>query len=369
VRERASAMRRSWIIAAGALAVIAVMVFGLSQLGPDPAASVGPSLAPLPTFVPTVAPPASVPTEPPGPTDDPSTVAGCTAGELALVAGGWSGATGSMGGGATVVNVSPATCAVGGQPALDLRDNAGAVIATGEAAVSGPPVILNPGGVANLITVWRNWCHDPPVTPLSLGMTLPDKGPTLHAPIVDWNAGVGGSEASSLPRCDAQGARSTIVAAEPFAMPPPVESSGDDEACPAEDLVAFLGSWGAAMGTSYASVVVFNQSADGCLLDGSPPVELRDATGKLIPHNGPASEGPPIDLPAGWAAQAGLGFADWCQAPPKLPFSFALRIGGTRLPLTPVSAHAKIGAPACLSDPRTKVPQLFLADPFQLPGS
>jgi hypothetical protein len=288
-----------------------------------------------------------------------------------MLAGGWGGATGSEAGGASVINVSSATCSVAGKPALELLDKAGAVIATGYPAKPGDPAVLPPGAVSAVIAVWSNWCDDnPPATPLSLRLSLPAAGLTLRADVVDWMAGVGGSESSSLPRCDTPGAPSKIGAPEPFSAPQPPDPTQpgiDDSACAVADLRAFLGSWGAAAGTSYAPIVVFNLGSVGCVLDGDPPIEVRDAAGKSFPHRGPSTSSGPVNVPAGMAVISYLGFADWCLPKPTLPLAFDLRIAGDRLPVMPTSKLSAIGTPSCQSDPPSGSVDLFLNDPLALP--
>jgi hypothetical protein len=358
------------IVAAVALLVLA---FVLYQGGAGPSGTADASAAPTLPILPTPDPrtsqvPQTLPTEPPGPTTDPLSVAVCKIDQLALVAGGWSGATGSMGGSATVLNVSPETCRVSGKPSLELRDKAGKVIATGQKAAAGAPVALLPGGVAGVIAVWGNWCADLPARPLSLRVSLAETKGTLRARVVDWNA-IGGEESSSVPRCDSEGAGSTIDAPGPFAVPEPPEPVADLPACAAEDLAAFLGSWGAAAGTDYSLAAVFNQGAESCMLNGSPELQLLDAHGSLLATGDRWPDAEVIELPAGWAAVTYIGFADWCQPPPKLPLQFDLRIGGDRMALAPTSELSAIAVPSCFSEPGNKAPTLIYTGPFALPGS
>ena len=368
---RASGAARGSVVAVVAAVAFIVLAFVLYQGGAGPSGSAigspGPTLRGLPTLEahPTAVPP-TVPTDSPASTTDPLSVAVCGIDQLALAAGGWSGATGSMAGGATLLNVSSETCRVSGKPSLELLDRAGKVIAEGQPASAEQPVAILPGGVATVIAVWSNWCTDPPARPLTLTLSLAETKGTLRAAVVDWNA-IGGEESSSLPRCDAEGAGSSIAAPTPFAAPERPEPESDDAACAAEDLAAFLGSWGAAAGTSYASVVLFNQGGVGCLVDGSPPLELRDAAGEVVARGERSKDAPAVDLPAGLAASTFIGFADWCLRPPKLPFAWELRIGGERLPIALTSKRSVIGVPACQSDPASTSPDLFFSDPFALP--
>ena len=114
-------------------------------------------------------------------------------------------------------------------------------------------------------------------------------------------------------------------------------------------------------------MVLFNQGGVGCLVDGSPPLELRDAAGEVVARGERSKDAPAVDLPAGLAASTFIGFADWCLRPPKLPFAWDLRIGGERLPIALTSKRSVIGVPACQSDPASTSPDLFFSDPFALP--
>lgn len=369
-------MKRTWIVAIAAIAVIVVMVVSLSSLGPDPTTSTAPSLAALPTLQSTAVVVEPMPselagaTEPPAPTVDPRSVRACRADQVAALAGGWSGATGSLAGNASVINVSSEACSVAGKPSMELLDKAGTLIASGVSSTPGEPAVLPPGGVTGVIAVWSNWCHDPPAMPLSLRFKLAGTGLTLRAAVVDWSGAVGGSESSSLPRCDAPGAPSEIGAPVPFTTPGPPEPAEpgiDDGICAVEDLVGFRGRWGAAAGTSYTPVVVFNRGGVGCVLEKDPPVALRDADGKLLMRGGAEARKGPLQLPAGVAAIASLGFGDWCLPAPKLPFEFGLEFEDDVLALTPTSKGSAIGVPACGSDPPSGSPDLFLSDPLALP--
>lgn len=366
--QRTSGAARASVIAVVAAVALFVAAIALYQSGAGPAATASP-----PPALPTLAPRPSVPNVPPptdlpGPTIDPGSVGACRLDQLALVAGGWSGATGSMAGGTTLINASSEACRISGTPSLQLEDKAGKVIAKASRPASeGASVVLVPGDAAGVIAVWDNWCADPPSRPLALRLTLAKVEGSLRARVLDWNGGVGGSELSSLPRCDAEDAPSTIGVPEPFAAMGPPEPGTDDAPCAAEDLVAFLGGWGAAAGTSYASIVVFNMAGVGCILDGSPPLELRNGNGALLARGAPWSEKESVDLAAGWAARTEVGFADWCAPPPRLPLAFNLRIGGARLAVAPTSRHAVIDTPACQSDPPSAEPDLFYTGPFALP--
>jgi hypothetical protein len=342
-----------------ALVAISAAVLGLDRVTsrrPTPVSS-SPSAAPNATVAPT-------------PTPVPLSVAPCSPDDVALEAGGWSGATGSMGGGAGLINMSIEPCSIAGWPAVDLLAN-DTVIATGTPASPGPAVVLLPGGVASVITVWSNWCRDTHPRDIVLRLSLLDWDRELLTPIVLWRQpGVlGGPGPDSVPRCDLPNGPSTIGVPELWATPQPPEGGYLPENCTTVGLSAHLGGWGAAAGTSYANVVVFNQSGVDCLLATSPPLELRDASGGLRATGERwANPDTTFVLPAGWAAISMIGFADWCVAPPKLPLRFDLRIGDGQLAIAPTSARPEIGTPGCNSAPATPPPSLGYTGPFVLPG-
>lgn len=356
------------VVIAIAMLIVAIGLYQAS--GHDTAPTAAPSLPALRTAVasaPLLATPA--PTEATSPTVDPGSARACQSGQLALVAGGWGGATGSMAGGATVLNVSSDVCLVSGTPALELRDATGKVIADGEAAAPGDTVVLAPGAVANVTTVWRNWCKEPPSRPLSIRVSLDDPKVRLTAEVVDWDSsGVGGSESSSLPRCDVETAPSTIVAPLPLAAPEPAEPTEDIEPCTPDSLVALLGSWGGAGGSLHAPALVFNQGGSDCEVDASPPLELRDANRRLVTTGDPWPGAGKILAPAGWAVVTWIDYADWCLPRPKLPLRLNLVVAGDRVGLRPTSDRSTLGLPACNSEPPSNAPDLGYDGPFELPA-
>jgi uncharacterized protein DUF4232 len=302
----------------------------------------------------------------PDATENPMSIDPCAADDLAMAAGGWGGATGSMAGGATLINVSIDRCRLSGKPAVELLTN-GRVITSRAARPStdGEPIVLPPGGVAGVITVWMNWCGDPPELPLRLRLVLPDDGGTLVGVIRPW-ANMGAHV--QVPRCDAPGADSTIGVPLPFEAAEIHEVEANRPRCTAAMLSAYLGGWGVAAGTMYANVVVLNRSGFDCLLETSPDLELRDGGGTVlaIGERWDASDST-LMLRSGWAAITTIGFADWCQAPPELPLRFDLRVGGGRLAVAPTSERSEIGTPSCNSHPASLQPSLGYVGPFALP--
>jgi hypothetical protein len=305
------------------------------------------------------------------PSDEPTPLGGtdlptCTAADLALSVGGWQGATGSMAGGATVINVRPEPCRIAGKPGVALFGRGGAQIATGSPPQRGgaaDAVELSEGDVAWVITVWSNWCRDPPMRPLSLLISLPDDGGELHATVRER-----ATSRDEVPRCDAQTAPSSISVPKPFASNTDFEPNVEPAGCRADALEGYLGPWGAGLGNYYASAFVLNVGGIDCLLDASPPLELRDAAGNRLVRAGQRAPGARIVLPSGWVAVARIDFANWCLAEPRLPFEFELTIGSERLRLAPATSNSELGPPSCISPGATPPPVLGYESPFDVPG-
>jgi hypothetical protein len=353
-----------------AVTVVALaLVVGISTTS-TPSASALPSTSPNATqgspalgLIPWIdATPSPSPT--PEPTPDPRTLPACTPDDLVLTAGGWGGATGSLAGGANVLNVTSTSCTVGGKPGVELLDNRGNVLAlgAGEPASESDLVVLPPGGVAGVIIVWGNWCGDPPARPLQVRVSLPIGGGALLAAIDDTAPGSPGA----LPRCDSPGGGSTFGVPLPFAPPEPSAGGYQPEVCPFDALTAYLGTWGAAAGTSYATLAVLNRGSVDCLLPSSPTFELRDSAGARLLAAEATSSTPPILLPSGWAAIGDIGYADWCTPPPATPLQADLVVGSARLAIV---ARSEIPVPPCMADPATPPPTLFYETPLTIPGS
>jgi hypothetical protein len=304
------------------------------------------------------------------PTTDPSTLPACQPSDLALVAGGWGGATGSMGGGIVLVNVSANPCHVAAKPSVELLDATGQLIAAPAAGwnPAGEIVALAAGGGAGGILVWSNWCLPPPSLPLRVRATI-DRGATpLTAEVRVWESG--GPE---VPRCDDPLGGTSVGVATPLVAPGPPSGGAEAAPCASGDIVAFSGVWGAGLGSSYTSLVVFNGSGVDCTVPSSPKLELRDASGRLLASTeaGPAAS-QAVVLPSNGTARASLAFADWCVAPPALPLHLDLRIGSTAVQVnaqTVVSPEVAIPVPPCMAQPATPPPGFDYNEPFTVPGS
>jgi hypothetical protein len=348
-----------------ALIVIAVVAISAVVLGLDRVTSRRPSTV---SNSPSPAPNATIESTP---TPVPLSVAPCSPDDVAVFAGGWGGATGSMAGGASLINVSVEPCSIVGKPAVDLLASDGTLIAKGTPASPGPVGVLVPGGLAGVITVWSNWCGETHPRDLVLRLSLLDWDRGLLAPVVIWRQPgvVGGPGPDSVPRCDTPTAPSAIGVPEPWALPGPFEPNVVAEPCAAEALAGFLGPWGAGLGNLYANAAVLNIGGVDCLLPASPLLELRDGSGKLLVTGEPwADAESPLVLPAGWSAIARIAFANWCVASPALPLRFDLIVGGERLPIAPASERAVVAPPSCNSGLETPPPLLGYDAPFTVPG-
>jgi hypothetical protein len=352
-----------------ALAVAMRLVIAGPTVGPSPTTSPNPSpTSALPRGVIPWIDATPTPSPTPEATPQPASLPACTAADLVLIANGWGGATGSLAGGASVINLSSNPCTVGGRPAIELRDSRGAAIVhSGPAEAPSPAdlVVLQPGGVAGVITVWMNWCGAPPARPLKLQLALPRAAGELAVTISE----TGPSGQNEVPRCDSPDQVSTFGVPLPFAPPDPSQGGYAPHDCRADELSAYLSNWGAAAGTSYANLVVVNADSFDCLLGSSPALELRDATGRRIIVA--QSEPLPVSkstilLPPGWAAFVRLGYSDWCTPAPELPLRANLVIGAAELR---VRTTSDIPVPPCMAAPATPPPTLFYDGTLAIPGA
>ncbi len=301
------------------------------------------------------------------PTLAPDAGPACTSEDLDLFAEGWGGATGSLAGGATVVDDGTDVCHLKGRPSVQLLDATGTVIAESSKAVdSSPaedaPVALALGEVAISGTMWSNWCGDPPVYPLSLRLTLPAGGGTLTAPLT-LSPMVGFEGAA--PRCDDPRYASGIGAGV-FEVPDATDVGTPHGDCAARDLVAFLGPWGAAAGTSYASLVVLNVSGFSCTVAPTPTLELRDAHGKLVrTASADPQSGGSVAIPVGRAGMTQVLTSNWCQPVPEGPLAVDIVVGGT--PVAVGGTVATISGCSAQGVSPVPDPTFAYAGPFAVP--
>jgi len=378
VRPAAIAGGLAWttvVIVAAVAVMIGAIVLRAGPAGPSPLPT-GTEAAPSVAFgvIPWIdASPAPSPT--PEPTPDAATLPACAVEGLALVAGGWEGATGSMAGGADLINVSPNPCRLWSPAGAQLADATGTVIARLDPAIaaggSGAGFVgISPGGDVTGTLVWTNWCGEAPKLPLMLTVYFTD-GPeeTVSIDSSSLTAVVDSSKGGSgVPRCDEPGAGSGVGSIS-FSAPEPSSGGYQPEPCTAASLVAFSGGWGAAAGSSYAQLVVLNVGGVDCVLPASPVLELRDAHGGLLA----SAAGEPtaaVDLPANRTALAMMGFSDWCTAPPPMPLTLDLVLGSqsTLQVGHPETDTAAIPLPSCGSAPASSPPNFFYNDAFTVTG-
>lgn len=317
------------------------------------------------------------PTAQPDATPDAASLPGCTVQDLALVAGGWGGATGSMAGGATLINLSTNPCRIWNPLSAQLSDATGAVIARLNPAISsgggsGARAIPTGGEVAGIV-VWMNWCDAAPKLPLKMTIYVidnPEKTVSIDTPSISADVRDREGEAGT-PRCDAPGAGSSVGAVS-FDPPEPSVGGYEPQPCDASGLAAFSGAWGAGLGSEYANLVIYNDSGVDCHIPTSPTVELRDAHGALLASAAPWPDSPPtLVLPAGWTAAARIQYADWCISPPALPLRIDLVVSP---PSVLQVAHSDgdataIPVPGCISAPATPSPAFNYDTPFAVPGA
>ncbi len=300
----------------------------------------------------------------PSPSPEPTSLAACQSGDLALAAGGWSGATGSLGGGITLLNVSSNPCHVTATPSVELLDASGSLIAAaaGSGAATGL-VALSPGGDAGAVLVWENWCLPPPHLPLHIRLTVAAGVAPLSAEVRVSDQG-----RSEVPRCDNNLVGSGVGLTSPLAVPGPSSGGATSVRCAAANLVAFSGGWSAGAGSEHGGVVVLNVGNLDCTLPATPTLEVRDAHGQLAASTGPASNPTAVvTLPVESTAVATIGFSDWCVAQPPLPLGFYLVIGSTAVRVGSVDP---IPVPSCTSQPQMPPHPAFAYDgPFTIPGT
>ena len=317
------------------------------------------------------------PTAQPDGTPDAASLPGCAVQDLALVAGGWGGATGSMAGGASLINLSANPCRIWNPLSAQLSDATGVVIARLNPAISsgggsGSREIPAGGDVTGIV-VWMNWCDAAPKLPLKLTIYVIDNSektvsidtPSISADVRERTVGAG------IPRCDAPGAGSSVGAVS-FDPPEPSVGGYERQPCDASGLAAFSGVWGAGLGSEYANLVIYNDSGVDCYIPTSPIVELRDAHGALLASAAPWSDSPTtLVLRAGWTAAARIQYADWCISPPALPLRIDLVVSP---PSVLQVAHSEgdataVPVPGCNSAPATLSPAFNYDAPFAIPGA
>ena len=330
-----------------------------SVAGPSPA----PSSSAVAGLIPWLDAPYVSPS--PEPTPGPGDLPLCDAANVALLASGWGGATGSMAGGVQLVSLAADPCRLENPTRVELLDAAGTTIATGPPSGARPPdqgaVEVAPGAVAGDILVWSNWCGTRPARPLSVRLTLPLAVDQVATPTTLMATIDDDGLSSGTPRCDAPGAGPTLGPIGLTAEPPMLGDYPRDECAPT-GLVAFRSPWGAGLGTSYSRIVVVNHSSFDCTLPATMTVELRDHGGSLLLHDVASTDA--VDaraLPAGGTLVITIGFADWCLARPATPLTLDVAMASGRVAVASApAAHDEIPVPACMSGGAPPAPAFFV---------
>jgi hypothetical protein len=373
-RTPGAASARVWGLAVG---VLIVVVFGWQSLTTPhgPAASASAPASPAPSLPAGVIPWLDTAYLPPTPAPTVSVEALplCRADDLVLLAGGWGGATGSMAGSAILVNTWANACRVERLRDAVLLDADGRTVAeaTFPANLENDPssrIGVAAGEAARAGVIWMNWCAASPARPLDLRLTFvldTDTGPqsrVLTSEVRDWQGG-----GSMNPRCDAPGGASTLGVL-PFQPVGNDRNEQNPAPCLADDLLALAGSGGAAAGTWYTPIVLYNDSSLDCVVAAEPQLELRDADGRTIVVTEPSGSMPAsLVIPAGATALAQAGLADWCIPEPPLPLQVDVVVGDGRIAVVPSASGSSFGLDGCPSAPATPPPSFLLEEPFVLP--
>jgi hypothetical protein len=136
---------------------VAATVLAACTAVPTPSPSTVPVAVPTPSVPPS---PAVVPSRA-GPT--------CNPAQLAVAAGGWGGAGGTMFVLLHVRLASGAPCELPGYPAVELRDRAGQLVASGS---SQDPSTVPLATTTDLRLAWASWCASPPPGPLRARLAI-----------------------------------------------------------------------------------------------------------------------------------------------------------------------------------------------------
>jgi hypothetical protein len=146
-------------------------------------------------------------------------VRACDAGEVAIGAVSWQGATATMAGGFVIFGTGEDPCSISGRVDVELRghgDQPLAITVEHLASTAMAPVVLLPNlgpptvddgnraGRAGIRLFWTNWCGSTPLGALTLVASIPRVG-SVAAP----------AALLSPPRCDAPG-RPSVLAVGPI---------------------------------------------------------------------------------------------------------------------------------------------------------
>ena len=172
----------------------------------------------------------------------------------------------------------------------------------------------------------------------------------------------GGSSPTAIQPASSVASRSVAPSAASGAPAPPgATGSGSQRVlapCSAGNLRARIANWESAAGSRLVAVYLNLRAGPGCLLRGTPGVQLIDARGvvfvdsaNLTGSRGPriATGDPPVLVAPGAEIELDVQWANWCAAPPRFPLSvgaeLANKSGTVRSAPTPASLAED--APPC----------------------
>ena len=156
---------------------------------------------------------------------------------------------------------------------------------------------------------------------------------------------------------------STALSPSPSAPPSPSASPSmvaAAQACQGSDLAAQVMDWQGAAGTRFGTVKVRNTGATGCLVSGTPGLQLIDGQGHVFVDSAtlgePASASPAVPvltLQAGGADSAYLlvGLSNYCGADPATPIRLGLVLPANLGSVTATMANGVVLAMAPCNGP------------------
>jgi hypothetical protein len=149
--------------------------------------------------------------------------------------------------------------------------------------------------------------------------------------------------------------RSPSVAPSPTSSRPPSIT-----ACQAADITAVILGWQGAAGSRIADVEITNGSTYPCFIQGTPGLQLIDASGRVLidsatagpsgePHVGPTDQ--PFELAPGGRLRTEVQASNYCGAEPAQPIdiAFTLPSDGGRFVAKPGPGESSaMAVPPCL---------------------
>jgi hypothetical protein len=116
-------------------------------------------------------------------------------------------------------------------------------------------------------------------------------------------------------------------------------------ACRSQDFAWSTDPWTGAAGSRGTNVLMRGvTSLDGCTIDGSITVEIRDANGEVLSSGSSANH---QHLGAGDVFEVGIAWSNWCNSNPSGPLSAVLRLPGDAADVPLISSGGDISIPPC----------------------